>query len=83
MPYSHVAVQAHHVACVEHVAHQAVVLAQVQAFAFAGNDACCVLPAVLQYSQSVVDSLIDWTVGNHADDAAHMYSSKAVRRRVN
>jgi hypothetical protein len=31
---------------------------------------------MLQYRQPVIDSLVDGTVGNHADDATHRRSSK-------
>jgi len=40
------------------ITHKAIVFPQVQASAFTGDDTCSILSAVLQYSQSVVDSLI-------------------------
>jgi hypothetical protein len=67
------AAQAEHVLVgVEHVAHQPVVLAQVQLVAVARDDAGRVLAAVLQHRQRVVQLLVDRRVRDEADDAAHV-----------
>jgi len=55
---AHVAVQPQHVAGVEDIPYQAVVLAQMQVSAVAGHDARCVLAAMLQHGQSVIDCLV-------------------------
>ena len=54
-----VALQLQHVPLLEHVAHQAVVLAQEQRALVLGHDARRVLAAVLQHGQRVVDLLVD------------------------
>ncbi len=72
MTDAHIAMQAQHVPGMEHITHQAVVLAQVQSLTVAGDDACSILPAVLQYGQAVIQRLVDRTAGNDADNAAHM-----------
>ena len=50
-------------ALLEHVPHQAVVLAQVDAITVAGEDAGGILAAMLQDQQAVVDGLIHRTFG--------------------
>ena len=49
-------------ALLEHVPHQAVVLAQVDAITVAGEDAGGILAAMLQDQQAVVDGLIHRTL---------------------
>ena len=71
MADAHLALETQHVALLEHVPHQAVVLAQVDAPAFAGEDAGGILAAVLQDQQTVIDGLVYRTFGQYADDAAH------------
>ena len=66
-----VALQAQHVALLEDVAHQAVLLAHEQLAVVAGHDAGGVLAAVLQHRQRVIDLLIDRRVPDDADDSAH------------
>ena len=47
MADTHAALEGDHVARMKHVTHKAIVLAQVNAFSVAGDDAGCVLAAVL------------------------------------
>ncbi len=71
MTDAHATAQVDHVTGVEHVAHQAIGLAQVQAAVFVGGDAGGVLATVLEHGQAVVQLLIDGGLGDHADDSAH------------
>ena len=73
MADTHIAPETQHVARVEHVTHQAVVLAQVQAFAFAGHDTGRILSTMLQNSQSIVDGLVNGTAGYDSYYAAHRF----------
>ena len=66
-----VALQPQHVALLEDIAHQAVLLAHEQLAVVAGHDARGILAAVLQDRQRVIDLLIDWRVPDDADDSAH------------
>ncbi len=66
-----VALEAQHVALLEDVAHQAVLLAHEQLAFVAGHDAGGVLAAVLQYRQRVIDLLVGRRVPDDADDSAH------------
>src|SRR5215469_12978503 len=64
----------------EHVAYQATALADAQlALTRGGSDAGGVLAAMLQYRECVVETLIDRTGADHADDAAHDVSSSDPR----
>jgi hypothetical protein len=63
-----------HVARAEHVLHEPRSLVHVENRAFARDDAGCVLPAVLQEQQPVVQELVDWRVRHHADDPTHAIS---------
>ncbi|MNQ92744.1 hypothetical protein D3C85_1081780 [compost metagenome] len=63
--------QAAHVAGAEHIAHEAVGLVHVEGAAVGRGDAGCILSAVLQQQQAVIDQLVDRAGGNHADDTAH------------
>jgi hypothetical protein len=60
-----------HVARAEHVAHVARPLEHVEDGPFTRDDAGCVLAAVLQQQQAVVEQLVDRRVRHDADDPAH------------
>ena len=68
---THIALESDHVSGVEYVPHEAVVLAQINPFAVAGNDSSCVLAPVLQYRQPVVNGLVNRPLGQNTDDSAH------------
>ena len=70
MTDTHIALQASHVAGVKNITHQAIILAQVQPLSLTGNNPGSVLATMLQYGQTVVNSLIDGTVSNNAYYAA-------------
>ena len=59
MTNADVAGQGEHVAGVEDIAHETVVLAQKQLVSVTGCDARRVLAAVLQHGQGIIDVLID------------------------
>ncbi len=63
--------QFQHVVLLEHVAHQAGALAHAQFALVRRHDAGGILAAVLQFSQCVVDALIDRAGAHNADDATH------------
>ena len=63
---------AQHVALLEDVAHQAVLLAHEQLAFVAGHDAGGVLATMLQHRQRVIDLLVGGRVPDDADDAAHV-----------
>ncbi|MNZ42049.1 hypothetical protein D3C78_596160 [compost metagenome] len=67
-----IADQALHMPSVEHVADQAVVLAQEQATAMAGHDAGSVLAAVLKNRKGVVERLVDVRLTHNTNDATHV-----------
>ena len=71
MADAHVAVKRVHVAGVEHVAHQAIVLAQIHVTSVAGENAGGVLAAMLHHRQTVVNSLIDRCFRQDTNNAAH------------
>ncbi len=66
-----VADQALHVALLEHVAHQAIILAQEQPAVMAGHDTGSVLAAVLEDRKRVIQRLIDVRLTDDTDDATH------------
>jgi len=63
--------QALHVALLEDVAHQAVILAQEQPAVMAGHDTGSVLAAVLEDRKRVIQRLIDVRLTDDTDDATH------------
>jgi hypothetical protein len=71
--------QAAHVARAEHVAHHAVRLVHVEIAAVRRRDARCVLTAMLQQQQAVIDQLVDRGLGNNTYDAAHGMSFKMTK----
>jgi hypothetical protein len=71
MADAHIAQQPQHVPGMEHVAHQTVVLAQIQALLVAGHDAGGILSAMLQDGQAVVQGLIDPFTRHDTDDSTH------------
>ena len=71
MGHPHVAQQTAHVAGAEHVARQPRPLVQVKAAFLRGHDPGCILPAVLQHHQAVVQELIGCRIGNDSDYPAH------------
>lgn len=64
--------QALHVALLEDVADQAVVLAQVQLIVMAGDDTGSVLAAMLEDGERVIQRLIDVRLAHDTDDATHV-----------
>ena len=81
-----VALQLQHVPLLEHVAHEADVLAQEQLAFVLGHDARGILAAVLQHGQRVIDLLVDRAETDDADDSAHACALRCplagVRRRA-
>ena len=75
MADTHISLQAQHMAGMKHVAHQTVVLSQVQPVVVTGHDAGSILATMLQYGQTVIDHLIDGTFTYDADNAAHAFNS--------
>jgi hypothetical protein len=72
---AHGAGQAAHVTGAEHVLHHAAGLVH-EELAPVGpgagrDDAGCILTAVLQEQQRVIDQLVDWRLGDHTHNAAH------------
>jgi hypothetical protein len=72
MTDAHMANQALHVALLEHVAHQAIVLAQEQAAIMTGDNTGSILAAVLEDGQPVIQRLIDVRFTDDTDNAAHV-----------
>ena len=72
VPDADVALELQHVPLLEHVADQAVVLAQEQLAVVRGHDARGILAAMLQHRQRIVELLVDRAVTDDADDAAHV-----------
>ena len=72
VPYAHVALEPQHVLLLEHVADQAVVLAQEELALVRGHDARGILAAMLQHRKRIVELLVDRAVTDDADDAAHV-----------
>ena len=68
---THIAGQAAHIAGAEYVTHQAFVFVHMKRAAIGGDDSGCILPAMLQYRQAVIQQLIHRTFGDNANDAAH------------
>ncbi len=69
-----IALELKHVTLLEHVPHQAVVLAQEDLALVRRHDARGVLATMLQHRQGVVELLIGGTEADDADDAAHCLS---------
>ena len=59
MAHAHVALELLHVVLLEHVAHQALALADEQLAVLDGRDARGILTAVLEHRQRVIDALVD------------------------
>ena len=66
-----VALQRQHVAMLEHIPHQAGLLAQEQLAFVEGHDAGGILAAMLQHRQRVIDLLIGRRVADDSDDSTH------------
>ena len=71
VPDSHAAFELQHVALAEYIAHQSVVLAQIDALAVAGHDAGRVLAAVLDDAEALVEIVVGRAGSENADHAAH------------
>ena len=69
---AHMADQTLHVALLEHVTYQAVVLAQEQAAIMAGDNTGSILAAVLEDGEPVIQRLIDVRFTDDTDNAAHV-----------
>jgi hypothetical protein len=63
--------QRQHVALFEDIAHEPVRLARVQRAAIESHDAGCILTAMLQDREGVIQRLVDRAVARDADEAAH------------
>lgn len=72
MADAHMANQALHMALLEHVTYQAVVLAQEQATIMAGDNTGSILAAVLEDGEPVIQRLIDVRFTDDTDDATHV-----------
>jgi len=66
-----IAEQLLHVALLEDIAHQAVILAQEQLAAMTGHDTGSVLATMLKHGKRVIQRLIDVRLTDHTDDATH------------
>ena len=71
MTYADVAGQLQHVSLVKSVAYEAVAFALPESVLAPGHDASCILAAMLQYGQCVIDRLVDRLMGNNSYDTAH------------
>ncbi len=71
MPQPHIALQLKHVPRLKHITYETTVFAQKDPSAVAGHDAGCVLSAVLNHGQRIIDSLVNGTVPNNTDNATH------------
>ena len=69
--HSGISSQALHMALMENVAHESITLAHIQSIVIPGNDSGGVLPAMLQYSQRIVNLLIHRFVTYYSNDTAH------------
>ena len=68
-----------HVPGAKHVAHHPGPLVHVERLVFRRDDPGCVLAAVLQQQQPVVQQLIDRRLRHHSENAAHLrYSSRLI-----
>src|SRR5690606_31006358 len=76
---AHVAYQALHVALMEDIANQTIVLTQKQLVAVTGHDAGGILPAVLQYGECVVQRLVDVRLTDNADNATRVGTSRLLQ----
>jgi hypothetical protein len=63
--------QIDHVPGTEHILHQTIALAQMEALSVLGNDARRILPAMLKYQQRVVYGLIYRALPEDSDDTTH------------
>jgi len=72
MADAHMANQTLHMALLEDIAHQAVVLAQEQAAIMAGDNTGSILAAVLEDGEPVIQRLIDVRFTDDTDNAAHV-----------
>ncbi len=66
-----VARELHHVLLLEHIAHQACVLAHEELAPLARHDARGILAAVLQHRERIVEALIDRARADDSYDSAH------------
>ena len=64
------------------IAHQPVVLAQIQLAAVTGDHAGRILAAMLEHGQAVVDGLVDRLLGHDTDYAAHRLAPQPADRRA-
>src|SRR5690606_28525440 len=72
--------QSLHVTLLEHVANQAVVLAQEQLADVTGDDPSGILATVLQNRKRVIQRLIDVRLTDDADNATHARTSQLIRQ---
>jgi hypothetical protein len=72
VPDADCTLQLEHVVLLKHVTHQAGALARTEPSFKGGHDAGRILATVLQYRERVVETLIDRTGADYADDAAHL-----------
>ncbi len=73
MAHAHVALELLHVPLFEHIAHQPWALAHEQLAFGNGRNARCVLAAVLQHRQRVINALVDRAGSDDSGNAAHSY----------
>ena len=72
VPQAHVAGELQHVPFLEHVADQAVALANAQPPAVVGHDACRILSAVLEDGERIVERLVHGFMANDSDESTHV-----------
>ena len=60
-----------HIARAKHIAHQPVVLVQMEGMAVQRGDTGGILTAVLQDLQAVIQQLVGWCLRDHSENATH------------
>ena len=68
---THITGQSAHIAGAEHVLHHALGLVHEELAFLLGHDAGCILPAVLQQQQGVINQLIHGCGAHHTNDSTH------------
>ena len=61
-----------HVASAKHIPYQTFVFVHMERAAVSSYDTRSILATMLQHCQSVIEQLIDWALGDDADNATHI-----------
>ena len=72
---AYIALQAAHMARLEHILHQPIVFVHVKGVAIASDDTSGILAAMLQNQQPVIEQLINWILANYTNNSAHEVST--------